>query len=158
MNSLTPEESESGRVAGIDYGTVRIGVAVTDERRVLASPYENYARRGREADARWFQDLVKYEEVSLFVVGLPVHTNGAESVKSREAREFGRWLHQITEVPVKFVDERFTSRMAEDVLLSAGLTSKKRRQKKDMLAAHMILTAYLESPEAAEIDPGPLDD
>src|SRR5687767_11877632 len=107
----------SGRVAGIDYGTVRVGIALTDQRRQIASPYENYTRRGTEADARRFRRLVAEEEVTLFVVGLPVHLDGRESQKSVEARRFGQWLGEQTGVPVEYFDERFTSSQAEQLLL-----------------------------------------
>ena len=80
-----------GRVAGIDYGTVRIGVAISDPGRSLSSPLESYTRRDRAADARYFQKLVADEQVQLFVVGLPVHLDGSESAKSVESRRFGQW-------------------------------------------------------------------
>ena len=68
--------TSAGRVAGIDYGTVRIGIALCDPSRTLASPYETYSRRGTEQDARRFQRLVAEEQVTRFVVGLPVHLDG----------------------------------------------------------------------------------
>jgi len=147
-----------GRIAGIDYGTVRIGIAISDPGHAFASPYENYTRRGKEADLRRFRRLVEEEQVERFVVGLPIHLDGRESEKSREARQFGQWLHEGTGVPVQFFDERFTSSEAEQFLLAAEMTSKKRKQRKDMLAAQILLAAYLESPRQGEQEPGPLDD
>jgi putative Holliday junction resolvase len=134
-----------GRIAGIDYGTKRIGVAITDRRQTLASPLENYTRSGREADARHFQQLAQREEIRLFVVGLPVHLSGAESQKSHEARRFGQWLAETTGVPVEFFDERFTSAEAERHLLAAELTNKRRKSRLDMVAAQILLSAFLES-------------
>lgn len=144
----------TGRVAGIDYGTKRIGIALCDSRRTLASPYLNYDRRGPEGDARWFKKFASEEEVALFVVGLPVHNSGAESQKSREARAFAEWLRTTTGLPTAFVDERFTSRQAEEILQAANLTSKRRKARRDMLAAQMILQAFLESGSCD--DPGSL--
>jgi len=89
-----------GRIAGIDYGTVRVGVAITDPARTLASPHGQYARGGEEADARYFRRLAEDEAIALFVVGLPIHLSGDESQKSQEARAFARWLHETTGVPV----------------------------------------------------------
>jgi putative Holliday junction resolvase len=109
-------------VAGIDYGHVRIGVAITDERRTLASPLENYTRRGKAADAEWFRRLAVQERVTKFVVGLPVHLDGRESAKSQEARKFGAWLAEVTGMEVEFFDERFTSAHAEELLLGAEMT------------------------------------
>jgi len=134
-----------GRIAGIDFGTVRIGIGLTDPGRLIASPYENYTRRGPQPDAERFTRLATEEEVTLFVVGLPLHLDGGESEKSIEARRFGRWLADVTGVPVEFFDERFTSVEAEQLLLEADMTRKRRKKRTDMLAAQIMLTAYLES-------------
>jgi len=148
----------AGRVAGIDFGTMRIGVALSDPGRTIASPYENYTRRGPEHDARWFADLVAEEEVALFVVGLPVHLDGLESAKSIEARQFGQWLGEVTGVPVEFFDERFTTNEAEQLLLGAQISKKRRKKRLDMVAAQIMLAAYLESHGTGQDSPGPLDD
>jgi len=132
-------------VAGIDFGRVRIGIAMSDPERRLASPYEIYTRRGAEADARRFRALVAAERVALFVVGLPVHLDDRESELSREAREFGQWLAQSTGVPVEFFDERFSTREAHELLKGAGMKHARRKRKLDMLAAQVVLSAYLES-------------
>jgi len=147
-----------GRIAGIDYGRVRIGIAITDPDRTLASPYENYTRRGLEADARHFRELVEQDRVVLFVVGLPVHLDGRESQISHEAREFGQWLVQVTGVPVEFFDERFSTSEAHELLKDAAMKHKRRKRKLDMLAAQVMLAAYLESHTKGTQPPGPLDD
>ena len=140
----------AGRVAGIDFGTVRIGIAISNPERTIASPLENYTRRNTDQDAQRFQHLVAEEGVVLFVVGLPIHLDGGESPKSAEARQFGQWLAEATGVPVVFFDERFTSVEAEQMLLAAELTSKRRKKRMDMLAAQIMLSAYLESEEGRE--------
>jgi len=147
-----------GRVAGIDFGTVRIGIALSDPGRTIASPYENYTRGSHEQDAERFRRLVAEEEVTLFVVGLPVHLDGRESEKSAEARRFGQWLTEVTGVEVEYFDERFTSSQAEQALLEAGMTRKRRKKRMDMLSAQIMLAAYLESRGRGSRDPGPLDD
>jgi putative holliday junction resolvase len=134
-----------GRVAGIDYGTVRIGIAVSNPERTIASPLENYTRRGLDQDAQRFQRLAADEGIALFVVGLPIHLDGGESQKSIEARQFGQWLAEMTAVPVEFFDERFTSHEAEQFLLAADMTRKRRKKRMDMLAAQIMLNAYLEA-------------
>jgi putative holliday junction resolvase len=137
--------SVPGRVVAVDYGTVRIGLAISDPARTLASPLSIYARRDRVADGTFFQKLAKEELVSRFVVGLPVHNDGRESQKSFEAREFGKWLGETTGVPVDYFDERFTTAQAEEHLLAAGLTKKRRKERLDKLAAQILLSAYLEA-------------
>ena len=148
----------TGRLAGIDYGTVRIGVAITDPSRTLASPLENYTRRGDQADARHFRELVDEESIAAFVVGLPVHASGQESAKSAEARRFGEWLAALTSRPVTYHDERFTTAAAEQLLGLAELTSKQRKKRRDMLAAQIMLMSFLESTAASSGDQQPLDD
>ena len=147
----------SGRVAGIDFGTVRIGIAISDPGRSIASPFENYTRRGEKQDAKHFQDLALEERVSLFVVGLPVHLDGRESQKSAEARDFGKWLQNATGVPVEFYDERFTTAEAESALLAAEMTKKRRKKRLDMLAAQIMLSGYLESGQNSIDEPRGID-
>ncbi len=146
-----------GRVAGIDYGTVRIGVAVTDSMRILASPFENYTRRSEQLDVEYFQEFAKSQRIVQFVVGLPVHLNGLESQKSIEAREFGDWLTKITGIAVDYFDERFSSKMAEQELMDAKLTKKRRKARLDKLAAQVMLAGYLESGCQGNDNPGSID-
>jgi putative Holliday junction resolvase len=142
---MTDALPRQGRLAGIDYGTVRIGVAITDPDQRLASPLENYTRRDLAADSTWIKQLAATERIAGFVVGLPVHTTGEESQKSAEARRFGAWLAETTQLPVRYFDERFTTANAEALLLDAGLTKKQRQERLDKLAAQILLAAYLES-------------
>jgi putative Holliday junction resolvase len=143
---MTDPLPTSGRLAGIDFGTRRIGIALTDAGRTLASPYENFTRAGQRHDAERFRRLVREEDVVAFVVGLPLHTSGDESDQSRQARRFGQWLQAETGLPVAFHDERYTTAAAEEHLLGADLTRKKRRARRDMLAAQIMLAAFLEQP------------
>jgi len=147
-----------GRIAGVDYGTVRIGVSITDPNRLLSSPLFNYTRGSLEQDSEFFVRICHDEGIQGWVVGLPVHTNGEESQKSYEAREFGRWLRSLTQLPVCFFDERFTSKEAESILASVGATRKKKKRHTDSIAAQLLLQAFLEAePGAANQRPKPLD-
>ena len=153
MGTLPPH----GRIAAVDYGTVRIGVAVSDPERRIASPLASLSRGSSQSDSRWFAELVAREEIVGFVVGLPVGSAGGETQKSREARQFGQWLGQSTGLPVAYFDERYTTVEAEAILSGAELTSKRRKKRRDMLAAQILLTAFLESATPGEA-PGALDD
>jgi len=155
--SAQSSHATPGRIAGIDYGTVRLGIALSDARRTIASPYENYTRRSPVADADRLRRLVAEEGITLFVVGLPVHLHGGESQKSREARQFGLWLKEATGVPVEMFDERFTTAEAEQFLGAAELTKKQRKARLDKLAAQIMLAAYLESGGTAAA-PASIDD
>jgi len=145
------------RIAGIDYGTVRIGVALADLEVGIASPYENYTRRTKSLDSEYFARLAREERIDKFVVGLPVHLHGGESQKSAEARAFGAWLGEVTGVPVEFFDERFTTSEADELLGAAKLTKKQRQARRDQLAAQIMLTAYLESGGRGQQAPESID-
>ncbi len=145
------------RIAGIDYGTVRIGIALADTEVGIAGPFENYTRRSPALDADYFATLAKEERIGRFVVGLPVHLHGGESQKSTEARKFGDWLGTTTNVPVEYFDERFTTAEAERILGEANLTKKKKQARRDQLAAQIMLTAYLEAGSRGQNDPGSID-
>jgi putative Holliday junction resolvase len=136
--------NEHTRLLGIDFGTVRIGLAVTDPDRKIAFPKSTYVRVSKEEDAEFLQKLVQDEEIGAIVVGLPMHVNGREGKKAAEARAFGRWLHDLTGLPVAYWDERFTTVEAEAALWSAGLTHKRRKDRRDRVAAQIMLQAYLE--------------
>jgi putative Holliday junction resolvase len=138
----------NGRLLGVDYGTVRVGLAVSDPDRIIASPLTTYTRRDADADAAYFRKVVADESVVGLVVGLPMHTDGREGVKAKEAREFGAWLGQVTGLPVEFADERFTTVFAESALWTAGLTHKRRKDRRDRVAAQMLLQAYIDGVAA----------
>ena len=102
-----------GRVAAVDYGRKRIGIAICDVHRILASPLCVRQSTGDAgADAAFFRKLAAEESVAGFVVGLPVHADGTDSRMSVEVERFGAWLAAETGLPVVFHDERYSSREA----------------------------------------------
>ncbi len=98
------------------------------------------------------------EEIGGLVVGLPIHLDGREGVKAGEARAFGAWLSAQTGLTVVFYDERFTTVQAESALWQAGLTHKRRKERRDKVAAQMLLQAYLDAGCPPESAPLALDD
>lgn len=146
-----------GRLLGVDFGSVRVGLAVTDPDRVIASPLETYTRKDEASDAAYFARLVAAERVDGLVVGLPLHTGGEEGVKAAESRAYGKWLAGVTGLPVVFWDERFTTVAAEDALWAAGLSHRKRRVRRDRVAAQMILQSFIEAgcPGEGTVPPPP---
>ncbi len=143
MNTSS-ELPQHGRLIGIDYGSVRMGLAICDQGQSIASPLTVYVRRNERLDGDFFVDLVKKEEVVGWVVGLPIHLSGDESAKSIEAKKFGQWLGDTTQRPVTFFDERFTTAFAREALNQTHLSGKKRKAQLDKLAAQILLTAYLD--------------
>ena len=140
---------DSGRLVAVDYGSVRIGLAICDPSRTYASPMTTYTRKNVTLDAKFFAKLAADERVAGWIVGLPIHCDGRESGKSAEARGFARWLHELTGLTVRFFDERYTSAMAEQMLLQTDLTARKRKRRIDSVAAHLILEHFLENERAA---------
>jgi putative Holliday junction resolvase len=145
------------RLLGVDPGSVRVGLSVSDPGRKIASPLATHVRRDREQDARYFRQLAEEEQVGGIVVGLPVHLDGREGTKAAEARAFGKWLAEATGLPVIFWDERFTTVEAESALWTAGLTHKQRKQRRDQVAATILLQTYLDAGCPAEQIPGALE-
>ncbi len=135
----------SGRLLGVDPGTVRVGLAVSNPERTMAFPLATYARRGTAVDAGFFRRIVEEERVGEIVVGLPVLLDGREGTKAKEARAFGAWLTQETGRPVIFFDERFTTVEAESHLWNAGLTHKQRKARRDRVAAQVLLQSYIDA-------------
>lgn len=142
MASTVPAK---GALLGIDYGAVRHGLAVTDPDRIIASPLDTYARRSEALDGQHLARVATENRAVGIVVGLPLHANGQESDSSRAAREFGGWLAGVTGLPVVFWDERYTTWFAEGALRGAKLSHKQRREKRDRVAAQMILQSYMEA-------------
>jgi putative holliday junction resolvase len=133
-----------GRLLGIDTGTKRVGLAISDADRIIASPLTTLQRQNSESDAQFFRDLIARESVVGIIVGLPMHTDGREGVKAQEARAYGDWLATITNLSVEYADERFTTVHAESALWDAGLTHQKRKDRRDRVAAQIMLQAYLD--------------
>jgi putative holliday junction resolvase len=136
--------SLKGRLLGIDTGTKRVGLAISDADRIIASPLATLERQNAESDAQYFRALIASESVVGIIVGLPMHTDGREGVKAQEARAYGDWLAKITGLPVEYADERFTTLHAESALWDAGLTHQKRKDRRDRVAAQIMLQAYLD--------------
>jgi len=134
-----------GRLLGVDFGTVRVGLAVSDPDRLIASPFETYVRKDAKADGAYFAQVVAAEKIVGLVVGLPLHTGGEEGIKAKEARDYGQWLTETTGLPVVFWDERCTTAAAEDALWDAGLSHRKRRDRRDRVAAQLILQGFLDA-------------
>jgi putative Holliday junction resolvase len=149
--------SAGKKILAVDYGQVRVGLAVSDPDRKFAFPLATYERRGAERDAAHFRALVSQEDVGGLLVGLPVHLDGREGQKAAEARAFGAWLAATTGLPVLFYDERFTTVQAESALWDAGLTHRKRRSRRDMVAAQILLQTYLDAGCPPEQAPRALD-
>lgn len=141
----------AGRIAGVDYGRRRIGVAICDAERIISSPLCVHQTVGdHDADAAFFRRLVADESIAGFVVGLPVHADGTDSAMSVEVERFGAWLGRITGLPIVFHDERYSSREAAGMLAGIGLTRGRKKERADAVAALVVLQSWLDSQARGE--------
>ena len=132
------------KAMGIDFGLARIGIALSDDTKFLASPFITYKRKGDEQDILYFSNLIKEKQVDEIICGLPYNMQGEEQDIAQHTREFMQKLSQEVGMEVKFVDERLSSSMAEEMLKETEKDWKKRKEKLDAVAASIILQDYLD--------------
>lgn len=132
------------RALGIDVGSRRIGVALSDHLGLLAAPLRAIQVRGQELAV--IAALVREREIDTVVVGLPTSLDGTEGPQALKVREFAaRLASHIGDVPIIFADERFTTAEAERLMLDRKLSREERRSRIDAAAAAIMLQGYLDS-------------
>ncbi len=131
------------RYIAFDIGDKRIGVAVSDPFNTYALPSETYVRRGYREDIAALVRTARDKGATVIVCGLPVNFDGTPSVQTEKTLKFIGGLKAACEIPVVCEDERFTTRMAHDTLISEGMRREKRKNYVDALAAANILDGYL---------------
>jgi putative Holliday junction resolvase len=135
----------SGRILALDLGKRRIGLAVSDELGITAQGLETLQRTNIREDLATLAKLAANRNVSLILMGHPLHMSGDESRQADYTRDFARRLEEVTGLPTKFWDERWTSVQAERVLKQSGISIEKRARAVDRLAAVILLESYLDS-------------
>jgi len=134
------------RIVGLDYGQKRIGVALSDPTRTIASPHATLHRRvGKRPPWPELKQIVEENEVTEAVIGLPLDLEGMEGDWAAEVREFGAEVERRLGLPVHWIDERLTSVLAEQAVRGSGLRRSQREQKErvDSAAAALILSYHL---------------
>jgi len=130
------------RILGVDYGSVRVGLALGDESGMLATPLETVAQS--RALTR-ICNIVSEMKIQTVVVGMPRNMNGSYGPKAEEVHQFVRSLAKIAPVEVRFWDERLTTQAVERMLVGANVSRKRRKLVVDKLAAQQILQSYLDA-------------
>jgi putative Holliday junction resolvase len=133
-----------GRIIGIDYGLKRVGIAVTDPLKILASPLTTV---NTSSALEFVHEYCKKEKVETIVIGMPLRLNGEETHSTRPALEFGDKLKKkVQGVKIDWQDEQFTSKKAVEAMVAGGMKKKDRRKKEniDKISAALILRSYLE--------------
>ncbi len=133
-----------GAIAGLDLGTVTIGVAVSDLRRRVATPLETVKRKKFTLDAQRLLEIALRRDLKGFVLGLPVNMDGSEGPRAQSTRAFARNLERLTDLPIAFWDERLSTVAAERALLEADMSRKRRAEMIDHVAAGYILQGMLD--------------
>lgn len=136
-----------GRILALDYGTKRIGVALSDELGWTAQPLETFERRTLDRDVVHIAALVESHSVERVVLGLPLQLDGREGPAVQAMREFTDKLEASLPVPVVLWDERMTTKAAEELLIAADVSRKKRKGIVDRIAAAILLRSYLEAQD-----------
>ena len=135
-----------GRIMAIDWGERRIGLALSDENRIIASPHD-VIKRGNSLvrDLDRIADIASENGVDLLIFGLPMRLDGSMGPAARGVMEVVEKLRGRTPVPVKTWDERLSTAAAEKALIGGDVSRNKRRQKIDQVAAALFLQSYLDS-------------
>jgi putative holliday junction resolvase len=148
----TGESAGPRRVLGIDVGSVRIGLAISDETLTLASPVATIPNQPRTLWTRIEREM-EDRQVERIVIGLPRRLDGTEGDSAERARSFAAELGARTTIPIDFWDERFTTTLAERALIESGVRRKRRREVIDSVAAALILQNWLDARRIAASRP-----
>jgi putative holliday junction resolvase len=140
---VVTQQLQQGRRVALDVGGRRIGVAVSDELGIIASPVRTVDIK-REGLAGLIQAIQQYEPVEV-VIGLPTGMSGHEGPQADEVRSFAAMLAEQIPLPITFWDERLTTFAADQALMESGYRTKRRKQMVDAVAASLILQSYLDA-------------
>ncbi|MCC7271226.1 MAG: Holliday junction resolvase RuvX [Alphaproteobacteria bacterium] len=133
------------RLLGLDVGTRTVGLALSDTRLVIASPYDTIRRGKFAADAGAIAAIVARQDVGGFVVGLPVSMDGTEGPRCQSIRAFARNLLAVVDLPTAFWDERLSTAAVERAMIAADMTRQRRAATIDRAAAAYILQGALDA-------------
>jgi len=143
------EKRGRGRALALDLGTKTIGLAVSDPGRRIATSLGVIRRKGIDNDLARIAEIIERRQVAEIIIGLPLHLDGTENQGCKRSREFARIIEARLGIKPVLVDEALTTAEAEQVLIEADLSRKKRKKVVDGLAATFILKFYLD--EQAEL-------
>jgi putative Holliday junction resolvase len=157
-NDLVQEDGaareRAGRILGLDVGSRRIGIAVSDPLGITAQGLETLQRRNKRYDFEYLQRVIQDYDVREIVVGLPLRMSGAEGTQSEKMQGFAEDLRKRFRLPVHLWDERLTSAEANRLLRETDLSIEKRGKAVDRMAAVLILQGWMESrPRTLDLGP-----
>lgn len=133
------------RILALDHGTKRIGVALSDELKIIAQPLEFIPAEPFAGVLARLKQLIKEKEVEMVLIGVPRNMDGSYGPAALKVQEFVAVLKDAITVPIKSWDERLTSAQANRFLIAANVRRDKRKEKVDQTAAAILLQSYLDS-------------
>jgi putative Holliday junction resolvase len=148
------DRAPGNRVLALDLGEKRIGLAVSDEGRLLARSLTVLKRKSRDKDFERIGRIAGEQGVALVVVGLPVLNSGQEGDQAAWVRDYSADLERSLALPVVLWDEGYTTVQAEASLRERGIHGQRRRQRVDAAAAAFILQSFLDARAAGDVDKG----
>ena len=134
----------SGRILALDVGDKRIGIALSDETQMIATPHSVYTRVGWGPDVKHIQKLYEENEAVLVVCGLPKNMDGSVGFQAEKVKSFAEQLKKAG-LPVAFQDERLSTVSAHQALIEGGMRRDERKGTVDKVAAAVILQSYLDA-------------
>ena len=144
MQTSTESATPPFRILALDFGARNLGLAVSDELGLTAQGLPTYRRSNKQRDLDHLRRLIRQYRIGEIVMGLPLRLSGAEGTQAEKVREFAEELRRRFKLPVHLVDERLTSVEANRVLRETAMSTRRRAEVVDRLAAVLILQSFLE--------------
>jgi len=132
------------RLLGLDYGTVRVGVAMSDQLGYIAQPKGFIDAVAKKKCIEKIIQMCNEFDIKKIVIGLPLHMNGDEGESALGARTFGKKINKKIDIPIEFIDERLSTMSANKALTEGNVKGEKRKEKVDSVAAAIILQNYID--------------
>jgi len=133
------------RILALDHGTRRIGVAVSDELKLIASPLEYIPAEPFADFLKRLKEIIAEKEIELILIGMPRNMDGSYGPAALKVQEFISVLKEALMIPIKTLDERLTTVQAQRFLIQGNVRRDKRKEKVDKTAAALLLQSYLDS-------------
>ena len=133
------------RILALDHGTKRIGVAVSDELKMIASPLEYVLAEPFADFLSRLKEIIREKEVELIIIGMPRNMDGSYGPAALKVQEFVGVLRDAVAIPIKTLDERLTTAQAQRFLIQGNVRREKRKEKVDKTAAAILLQSYLDT-------------
>lgn len=128
---------------GLDYGGKKIGIAFCSSDTHISTPHKTLQRKDNNTDLSMIDKIAKDHKIHGIVIGLPLNADGTEGASAKKVRKFAEKIAFITSLPITFEDERFSTFIANDMLIQVGMNRKKRAKIDDQVSAQVILDSFV---------------